>query len=109
MRLTGRRKPKHEFETRRVFKHFDPRAVKAGDGSDQAQSETVSWRIAALLESVKALENMLILIGGNPPPVIGDRNCRPALHGFLRPHHAPPSPTVLDCTVDEIGDCVKDQ
>src|ERR1700738_1913683 len=37
-RLTGwLRKPKSELETRRVIEQFDPRAMKTGDGRDQAQ------------------------------------------------------------------------
>ena len=37
-----RRKPEFELETRQVIKHFDPRAVKTGNGSDQAEPQTVA-------------------------------------------------------------------
>src|SRR6202163_4490210 len=109
-RLTGRRcKPELELETGRVIKHFDPRAMKTVDGSDQAESETVSRRVAALLQPVKALENMLIFIGGNSGPVIGDRDHRLAIDVFVRNDDLPSGAAMLDRIVHEIGDGIKDQ
>jgi hypothetical protein len=46
--------------------------MKAGDGSDQTEPETVSRRVATVLDPVKALENMLVFLGGNSGPVIRD-------------------------------------
>src|SRR6266446_10804633 len=109
-RLTDwRGKPEFELETRRVIKHFDPRAVKTGDGSDQAEPQTVSRRVAAVFEPVKALENLLVFVGGNSGPVVGDRDDRPAIDVFVRDHDLPPDAAMLDRIVHEIGDGIKDQ
>src|SRR5436305_12496069 len=90
-RLMSRRgKPEFELETRRVIKHFDPRAVKMGDGSDQAEPQTVSRRVAAVLEPVKALEYLLVFVGGNSGSVIGDRDDRLAIDVFVGDHDLPP-------------------
>src|SRR5438067_11048460 len=84
-RLTDRRgKPEFELETRRVIKHFDPRAVKMGDGSDQAEPQPVSRRVATMFEPVKALENLLVFARRNSGPVIGDRDDRFAVDVFVR-------------------------
>src|SRR3984893_5757886 len=74
-RSTGwRRKPQSEVETGRVVEQFDPRAMKTGDGRDQAEPETVSRRVAAGLQPAKALEEMLVFAGGDSGAVIGDRD-----------------------------------
>jgi hypothetical protein len=67
-----RREPKSELETGRIVQHLDLRAVKAGDGGDQAEPEPVARPVAAVFEPVKALEDVLVLVGGNAGPVIGD-------------------------------------
>src|ERR1700682_4230270 len=109
-RLTGwRRKPKFELETGAVIKHFDPRAMKTGDGSDQAEPETVPRRVATVLEPIKALENMLVFVGGNSGAVIGDRDHRPAIHVFARNNDLPSGAAMLDRIVDVAGDGIKDQ
>src|ERR1700676_3503077 len=73
-RSTGwRRKPQSEFQTGRVVEQFDPRAMKTGDGRDQAEPETVSRRVAAGLSPVKAPEDTLVFAGGDFKTVIGDR------------------------------------
>ena len=108
--LTGRRrKPQHELEPRQIVAHLDPCAVKAGDGGHKAEPETVSRRVAALLEPVEALEDMLMLVGGNSRPVIGDRDHRPAVDDLVRHHDMPSGAAVLDRIVDEIGDRIEDQ
>ena len=79
-----RRKTESDFETGRIIQHFDPRFVKPRDGSDQAQPQAVSRRVSTVFDAVKALENMLPLIGGNSGPVVGDRDDRPAIEVFVR-------------------------
>src|SRR5450631_3317422 len=109
-RLTGRRgKPEFELETWRVIKHFDPRAMKTGDGRDQAEPETVSGRVAALFEPVKALEHMLVFVGGNSGPVIGDRDHRLAIDVFVRDDDLPSGAAMLDRIVHEVGYGIEDQ
>ena len=106
-RLTDRRgKPESELETRRVIEHFDPRAVKIGDGRDQAEPQTVSRRVAAVFEPVKALEDLLVFVRGNSGSVVGDRDDRLAIDVFVRDHDLPPGAAMLDRIVDEIGDGV---
>src|SRR5882724_1238416 len=109
-RLTGwRRKPEFELETGRVIKHFDPRAVKTGDGSDQTEPEAVSRRVATVFEPVKALENLLVFVGGNSGPVIGDRDHRPAFNDFVRNDDLASFAAMFDRIVHEIGDGIEDQ
>src|SRR6185295_5683879 len=108
-RLTDRRgKPEFELETRRIIKHFDPCAVKMGDGSDQAEPQPVSRRVTAVFEPVKALENLLVFVRGNSGPVIGDRDDRSAIDVFVRDHDLPPGAAMLDPIVHEIGDGIED-
>src|SRR5258708_9008247 len=103
-RLTGwRRKPKFELETGRVIKHFDPRAMKTGDGSDQAEPETVSRRVATVFAPVKALEDVLVFVGGNSAPVIGDPDHRPAIHVFVRKDDLPARAATLARIVERVG------
>src|SRR6202171_3786903 len=83
--------------------------MKPGDGGDQAQPETVSWPVAAGLQPVKALENMLVLVGGNSGSVIGDRDHRPAVNAFIGNDDLASGTAVLDGIVDEIGDGIEDQ
>src|ERR1700687_4271180 len=109
-RLTGwRRKPEFDLETGRVIKHFDPRAMKTGDGSDQTEPETVSRRVATVFEPVEALENVLVLVSGNSGPVIGDRNGRPAFIDFVGNDELPSGTAMLDRIVHESGDGIEDQ
>src|ERR1700732_4619178 len=110
LRLAGRRrKPEPELETRRIVEHFDSRAMEAGDGSDQTEPEAVSRRITALFQPVEALENMLVLAGGNPGSIIGDRDDRAAVNGLVFNHDLATGAAVLDRIVHEIGDGIKDQ
>ena len=83
--------------------------MKTGNGSDQAEPETVSRRVATVFESVKSLENMLIFIGGNSGPVIGDRDSRRAINVFVGNDDLPSGAAMLDRIVHEIGDGIKDQ
>src|SRR5258706_4989446 len=89
--------------------HFDPRTMNTGNGSNQAEPETVSRRVATVFESVKSLENMLIFIGGNSGPVIGDRDSRRAINVFVGNDDLPSGAAMLDRIVHEIGDGIKDQ
>src|ERR1035438_9197848 len=109
-RLTGwGQKPKFELETGRVIKHFNPRAMEAGDGGDQTEPETVSRRVATLFEPVKALENMLVLSGGNSGAVIGNRDNRLTVNVFVGNDDLASGAAVLDRIVHEIGDRIEDQ
>ena len=109
-RLTGwRRKPEFELETGRVIKHFDPRAMKTGDGSDQTEPEAISRRVATVFEPVKALKNLVVSVGGNSGPVIGDRDHRPAFNDFVRDNDLATCAAMLDRIVHEIGDGIKNQ
>src|SRR5258707_6615234 len=83
--------------------------MNTGNGSNQAEPETVSRRVATVFESVKALENMLILIGGNSGPLIGDRDDRRAINVFVRNDDLPSRPALLDRGVHENGDGLKNQ
>ena len=47
--------------------------------------------------------------GGNPGPVIGDRDHRSAIHVFVRNDDLPAGAAMLDRIVDEVGDGIKDQ
>src|SRR5712671_5059765 len=89
--------------------HFDPRSMNTGNGSNQAEPETVSRRVATVFESVKSLENMLTFIGGNSGPVIGDRDNRRAIDVFVGNDDLPSGAAMLDRIVHEIGDGIKDQ
>ena len=80
-----------------------------GDGSDQAEPQPVPLRVAAVFEPVKALENLLVFVGGNSVPVIGDRDDRPAIDVFVRDHDLPSGAAMLDRIVHEIGDGIEDQ
>src|SRR5258707_12404325 len=94
-RLTGRRgKPEPELETWRVIKHFDPRAMKTGDGRDQAEPETVSRRVAALFEPVKPLEHMLVFIGGKVGRPFADPDPPLCLPRFICDHQLASPPPV---------------
>jgi hypothetical protein len=104
-----RGKPEFELEARQIIKHFDPRAVKTGDGSDQAEPQTVSRRVAVVFEPVKALENLLVFAGRNSGPVIGDRDDRPAIDVSVRDHDLPSGAAMLDRIVHEIADGIEDQ
>ena len=83
--------------------------MKTGDGSDQAEPETVSRRVATVFEPVKALEDMLVFAGGNSGTVVGDRDHRPTLDVFVRNDDLPSGAAMLDRIVHEIGDGIKDQ
>ena len=83
--------------------------MKTGNGSDQTEPETVSRRVATVFEPVKSLENMLMFIGGNSGPVIGDRENRRAINVFVRNDDLPSRAAMLDRIVHEIGDGIKDQ
>ena len=63
-----------DFEARRVVDHFDTSPMETGDGGDEAETETVARRAAAVFEPVKALEDVLTFVDRNSRPVIGDRN-----------------------------------
>src|SRR5258707_4815830 len=83
--------------------------METGDGSDQAEPETVSRRVATVFEPVKALENMLVLVGGNSGPVIGDRDDRLAINVFVCNDDLTSGAAMLDRIVHEGGEGIKDQ
>src|ERR1700684_567672 len=86
-RLRGwHREPNLDLETGRVREHFDLCAVKTGNGSYQAQSETVSRSVATVLESIKTLEDLFAFVGGNSRPVLGDRYDRCTVNDFASNH-----------------------
>ena len=89
--------------------HFDPRTMKTSNGSDQAEPETVSRRVATVFEPVKALENMLVFAGGNSGTVVGDRDHRRTIDVFVGNDDVPAGAAMLDRIVDEIGDGIEDQ
>ena len=83
--------------------------MQAGDGSDQAQPETVSRRVAALFQPIEALENMLAFFGGIPGPSSAiETTGLPSMVSFATTT-CPPGAAMLDRVVDEIGDGIKDQ
>ena len=89
--------------------HFDPRTMNTGNGSNQAEPETISRRVATVFKSVKSLKNMLIFIGGNSGPVIGDRDNRRAINVLVSNDDLPSGAAMLDGIVHEIGDGIKDR
>src|SRR5450631_2331590 len=98
-----RQKPKSELETRHVIQHFDPRAMQAGDGGNQAQPEPVARRVATVFEPIKAPEDMLVLVSGNSRPVIGDRDYRATVNGLAGDDDLSSGAAMLDGIVHEIG------
>src|SRR3984893_8449146 len=83
--------------------------MKPCDGGDQAEPESVSRRVTTVFEPVEALENMLVLVGGNSRTVIGDRDDRLAISVFACNDDLPSGAAMLDRIVHEIGDGVKNQ
>src|SRR6267154_144557 len=71
-RPRGRRKPKSEFEARRVIHHLDTSPMETGDGSDKAEAEPVAWSAATLFQPIKTLEDFLAFIYGGSGSIIGD-------------------------------------
>ena len=83
--------------------------MKASDGSDQTEPETVSRRVATVFEPVKALENVLVFVSGNSGPVIGDRDDGSAFNDFVGNDDLPSGAAMFDRIVHEIGDGIEDQ
>ena len=83
--------------------------MQAGDGRDQAEAEAIARCIAALFEPIEALENLIVLTGGNSRSVVGDRNHGHAAHIFTGNHDLPGEAAVLERIVDDVGDRVENQ
>ena len=83
--------------------------MKTDNGSYQAQSETVSRRIATVFEPIKALEDLFAFVGGNSGPVIGDRYNRHTVNDVAGNHDVSSRAAVLDGIVHEIGDGIENQ
>src|SRR5690242_4298253 len=83
--------------------------MKAGDGRDEAEAETVTGSVAALFEPVKALEHLLVLLGGNSAPVVRYVHDRPATAVFAGDDDLPARAPMLDRVIHEIGNRVEDQ
>src|ERR1700684_3958370 len=104
-----RSEPDFDLEARRVIEHFDPCAVKTGNGSYQAQSETVSRSIATVFEPIKTLEDLFAFVGRNSRPAVGDRYDWSTVNDFAGNHDVSSRAAVLDGVVHEVGDGIKDQ
>src|SRR5205085_12294912 len=92
----GWKEAQSEFETWRVINHFDPRAVKSGNGGDQAEAETIPRCVTVLFQPVEALEDMLMFLGGNSRPVIGNRDHRLTVNAFVADNDPPSRAAMLD-------------
>ncbi len=83
--------------------------MKTSHRRDQAETEAVARRVAALLEPIEALEDMLVLAGRDAGPIIGDRNHRLAVHDIAGNDDLAAGAAMLERIVDEIGDGIEDQ
>src|SRR5262245_4552839 len=83
--------------------------MKVGHGGDEAQSKAVSGRVAALLEPVKPLEDMVAFARRNSGPVIGDRKDGLFVDVFAGNDDLATGATVLDGIVHEVGDGIDQQ
>src|SRR5438128_1196622 len=83
--------------------------MKTSDGSDQAEAETVPRCVAAVFEPVKALENLLMLFGGNSGPVVRYRDDRSAITAFAGNDDLSAGAPMLDRVIHEIGNGIEDQ
>lgn len=70
--------------------------MKTRNGGDEAKTQPVAPTVAASLEPVKTLENMLNLGRRNSWSVVNDRNNRFAFARFNFNGHPPPGTTMLD-------------
>src|ERR1700740_3239332 len=96
-----RRKAKLELKARRIVEHLDACAVKAGDGGNQAEPQTMSRCVAALLEAIEPLENVLAFVDGNAGTVVGDRYHGLSVGAFDCNRHSSPGTAMLDRVVDK--------
>src|SRR6516165_9206373 len=67
-RRRGKAQP--QPEPGRVVDHLDASAMQARDGGDDAEPEPVSRRAAPALETIEALEHVLMLVGRDTGPVV---------------------------------------
>src|SRR5205085_11034379 len=98
-----RGKPDPEYQTGRVIEQLDARAVQTGDGCDKAEPQAVTRRVSALLEAIEALEHLLVLVGRDSRPVVGDRDHGGPANGFTGNDDAACGTAVLERIVDHIG------
>src|SRR5262249_13030440 len=73
-RPRGRRKPKSEFEARRVIHHLDTSPMETGDGSDKAEAEAVAWSAPTLFQPIKTCEKGLAVSEWDSRSITGDRD-----------------------------------
>src|SRR5256885_1262817 len=106
MRRRGRRKPKSQCEARRIIHHLDSGTMKTGNCSDKAEAEAITGSAATPLQPVKTLEDILVFIGGNSRPVVGNRNESAAIPSDLH-GHTTGFTTMFDRVVDEVRHGIK--
>src|ERR1700686_2102472 len=75
-RLSSRRQSQLDLQAGRVVEQFDARVVKAGNGGDEAQPQSVAGRASRPLEPVKTPEHVPVLVNRNPRAIVGDRDHR---------------------------------
>jgi hypothetical protein len=85
------------------------RAMETGNRSDKAKPEPVAWSAAVALQPVKALEDVLALIGGNSGPIVVDRNDGTAIVLSDLYCHPTGHTAVFDGVVHEIGHGVEQE
>src|SRR6516165_9486774 len=104
-RWTG--KSKLDFKARQVVKHFDICAVKTGNGSDNAEPQSVTGTVTASFEPIETFENVSMLFNGNSRPIVGHRYDGVALTLGNFNRHLNCFTRMLDGIVHKIGNCVE--
>src|SRR5262249_17771891 len=101
------RKPKPEYQARRVIEHLDPRPVQTGNGGDQAEPEAISGAAPTLFQAIKALQHVFALFRGNPRPIVDNRKKNATIAAFGLDDHKARLPSVFDRIIDEVGHCLE--
>src|SRR5947209_7836325 len=96
-------KPEPKIEARSIVQHFDASPVKTRDGADKTEAKPVAGGQTIALQAIKALENVLVLAGGNSRPIISDGNDRAAVALRHLHRHLTGFTAMLDRVINQIG------
>src|SRR5262249_49610744 len=96
-------------QARMIVLKAELRLVQARDGSNEAQAETRTRRVAARFQTYEPLGDARPLLGRNSRAVVGDHERWPRLGLLEGDGHLAAGRRVFDRVVDEIGERLGDE
>jgi hypothetical protein len=83
--------------------------MQTRNGGDKTESKSVTWHAAAAFKPIEALEHMLMFVGGNSRPIVGNGERSSITIPRDINDHLATFAAMLDGIIDQVGQRVEQE